>query len=564
MLPLDATMQSTDSTGNNLSGTIKWKAASNEAGISSYVIMPDLKTINGDNERNESRIAEIPATGASAYSYTLSNFLPLDDYNSPPYANQYMIGVKNAMGQLLGYLNSDHQFVPYASDVEIHPYSPDTGGGTGGTGSNTGGTTQPSPVQQNPDGSLTVNPTIVTDSNGRKVAQAGVATNIILDALDHLPSTNDKNQLVLQIPSEGWDDFELDFEAELFQKLLDKNPIMVLVIQSKFTEFHFPASAIQKSIEQFGVPLTGAHVKLRMSKKSLVSEGLLRQLGISSVTTPIDYKMSLIEKNGSDHTMNQFDSYTKHFLTVPNSFSNVAFNHLAGVMIDPITGKYYPVPAVFMKDSNGSLQAQIYGKNNAVYAVVENSKKFPDVENSYAKEAIHTLSSKYVLNGYADGSFKPTDTVTRAEFITMLTRALGVIPDSDNQHSFTDVKSSDWFAQSVGAAVKAHLIRGYSDGSFKPNAEISRMEMLQMIYNAMCSSGIWKETISPADIDKILSPYADHDKIQGWAKEAIAVSIKIGITSGIADGQLAPGMNADRAQSALFLYRMLQILNLIN
>ncbi|MCY9691545.1 hypothetical protein [Paenibacillus alginolyticus] len=229
-------------------------------------------------------------------------------------------------------------------------------------------------VQQNSDGSLSVNPTTVTDSNGHKVSQVSVDTKTILDALDHLPSSSDKDQVVLQIPSDGWDDFELDFDAELFQKLLYKNSKIVLTIQSMFAAFHFPASTVQKSLEQFGVPLNGAHVKLRMSKKSLVNDELLHQLGVSSVTTPIDYKMNIIEKSGSNHTMNQFDSYTKHLLNVPSSFSETTFSHLVGVMIDPATGKYYPVPAIFTKDSKGILQAQIYGRNNAVYAVVQNSK----------------------------------------------------------------------------------------------------------------------------------------------------------------------------------------------
>lgn len=98
MLPLNASMQSTDASGDNLSGIFKWNAASSEAGIASYVIMPDLTSINGHNERNEFGIAEIPATGAAEYTYRLSDFLLLDDYNEPPSANEYMIGVKMQSG----------------------------------------------------------------------------------------------------------------------------------------------------------------------------------------------------------------------------------------------------------------------------------------------------------------------------------------------------------------------------------------------------------------------------------------------------------------------------------
>ncbi|MFC5401367.1 S-layer homology domain-containing protein [Cohnella soli] len=556
MMPADAVMQSTDPTGNNLSGTIQWSAADEEEGIASYVIMPDFTAVDGSNERNESRIAVIPATGAKTYSYALSDFMLLDDWNSPPSANAYMIGVQNAMGQLSGYLNSNQDFVPYAKGVAIHPYKPDSGSvpgvGTGGA------------VQPESDGSVVVNPTILTDSSGRKVAQATITASQIFAALEHLPSTADPNQVILQIPFDGWDDFELLLEAELFRKLLDRNPAIVLVIQSKFSAIQFSASTVQRSLDQFGVSLAGAHVKLRMSKQSTLNEKLLQSLGLSSVTTPIDYKMSLIEKSGVSRNLNGWDSYTTYFLPVPSSLNDTGFEQLAGVAVDPATGVYYPVPTVFARDATGKVQAQIYGRNNVVYTVVANSRTFSDIGSSYAKEAITVLASKYVLNGYADGSFKPMKRVTRAEFVSMLTRALGIVPYGASLSSFTDVRPEDWFSPAVEAAVKARLVSGYSDGSFKPNAEISRMEMLQMIYNASRSSGKWKITLSGEEIDSLLARYADHDKVSAWAKEAMAAMIKAGIVNGSEDGRLTPGTDADRAQSASFLYRMLKTIHFIN
>jgi len=571
MLPLNATMQSTDATGNNLSGVFKWKATASEAGIASYVIMPDLTSINDHNERNKIGIAEIPVTGAAEYNYRLSDFLPLDDYNEPPSANEYMIGVKNALGQLFGYLNSNHEFVPYTAAVEIQPYSTgpenpggNPGGSTGGQTGIVGSNPQPSATEWNPDGSLTVNPKTTTNSEGRKIAQADIAASRILEALERLPATGDPNQIVLQLPSDGWDDFEIIFEAGLFRKLMDKSPAIVLVVQSKFAALQFPASAVHSAIEPFGAPQTGTYVKLRMSKKSPLNEELLHRLGLSSVTVPIDYKMSFIQKDGSAHLLKPFNAYSQYFLTVPSAFGRVSFSELAGVMVDPVTGKFIPAPAVFAKDSSRNVQARIYGKNNAVYTVVVNRKAFGDTQSSYAKEAIATLSSKYVLNGYADGSFRPANPVTRAEFIAMLTRALGIVSGGNGQSGFTDVKGSDWFAPSIQAAAEAHLISGYSDGSFKPNAEISRMEMLQMIYNAMRSSGMWKNALSEAETGGILTHYTDHAQIPDWAEEAMAAAIKSGITNGLADGRLAPDSPADRAQSASFLYRMLKALQLIN
>lgn len=101
-----------------------------------------------------------------------------------------------------------------------------------------------------------------------------------------------------------------------------------------------------------------------------------------------------------------------------------------------------------------------------------------------ASDPITWVTEQNLMHGYEDGSFKPDQKITRAEFIkTLLTLApAGTVTDDD---CFTDVSATDWFASSVCAAHNAGLVNGYSDGSFAPDKPISVVEASKLILSAL-------------------------------------------------------------------------------
>ncbi|MNI25491.1 Endo-1,4-beta-xylanase A precursor [compost metagenome] len=162
-----------------------------------------------------------------------------------------------------------------------------------------------------------------------------------------------------------------------------------------------------------------------------------------------------------------------------------------------------------------------------------------------------------IVNGVADNKFAPDQSISRAEFAALLARSLAV--DKVNAKGFSDVASSDWFSGAVGAAQEAQLISGFEDGTFKPNASITREQMVTMIVRALQYAG--KEvTTNPTVIDK----FTDRAAISDWSKNAVAQSITAGIIQGMTDTTFAPQENATRAQGTLMLERMLQYLKFIN
>ena len=110
------------------------------------------------------------------------------------------------------------------------------------------------------------------------------------------------------------------------------------------------------------------------------------------------------------------------------------------------------------------------------------ASRFRDVTSSqWYSTAVSTLSSLGILNGYTDGTFRPNQFMSRAEFTASVLRLAGISPTTTLRSSFSDVPSAHWAAPYVTAAVKHGLISGYQDGSFRPEQPISRAEVVSIL-----------------------------------------------------------------------------------
>lgn len=180
--------------------------------------------------------------------------------------------------------------------------------------------------------------------------------------------------------------------------------------------------------------------------------------------------------------------------------------------------------------------------------------KFTDISGSWAKNEIQVLASKNMISGYPDGTFKPDKSVTRAEFVSMLIKALGIKQNVPDVPTFSDVNKADWYYGVVEAAKSAGIASGYGK-EFKPDMQITRQEMMVMVVNALKANKVEK-FMSKGDVS-VLSKFKDGGKVQSWAKDAMAVGINNRLIKGIDDKYLSPDGRATRAQAAAVIYRML-------
>ena len=109
---------------------------------------------------------------------------------------------------------------------------------------------------------------------------------------------------------------------------------------------------------------------------------------------------------------------------------------------------------------------------------------FKDTNGVSFEKAINAIAKLGIINGYEDGTFGPAKNITRAEFATVITRALQLEQDV-SANNFTDVAPDHWAAGYIGAAVKAGIVNGMGDGTFAPDAYVTEEQVIKMIIAAL-------------------------------------------------------------------------------
>lgn len=111
------------------------------------------------------------------------------------------------------------------------------------------------------------------------------------------------------------------------------------------------------------------------------------------------------------------------------------------------------------------------------------TEKFTDVKTGqWFQPQVDALTELGILHGYQDGSFRPGNKITRAEFLSVLS---GFFPKTEGENSFSDVPSSHWAYEAVSSAVARGWVTGYEDGTFRPKGEITRAEAIVMTNRAL-------------------------------------------------------------------------------
>ncbi|MFX3634667.1 MAG: S-layer homology domain-containing protein [Candidatus Pristimantibacillus sp.] len=165
-----------------------------------------------------------------------------------------------------------------------------------------------------------------------------------------------------------------------------------------------------------------------------------------------------------------------------------------------------------------------------------------DINGHWAEKVIASFVERDIVKGYQDGSFKPENPINRAEIVTVTNKLFGYTEVTTS--TYKDVQSTDWFALEVGKAQQAGYISGYSDGNFKPNKSITRQELAVLISNLL--------SLSPSDS---ADQYTDTVDSPTWSKGAIGAVIDAEIMTGYKGQTFKPTSPVTRAEAVTVLDR---------
>ncbi|MGB9885395.1 MAG: S-layer homology domain-containing protein [Moorellales bacterium] len=201
-----------------------------------------------------------------------------------------------------------------------------------------------------------------------------------------------------------------------------------------------------------------------------------------------------------------------------------------------------------------TVTAKVAALTQAKYAVMAYEKTFTDLLGHWARRDVEIMAARHIAGGVSETLFAPNGKVTRAQFAALLIRTLGITEAKPAASSFTDVAASDWYFGAVETARAAGLVGGYPDGTFRPEAPITREEMAAMVCRALGYAG--KKPVLAQPVEVLLARFSDTAQIGTWAREAVAAAVSENILRG-RDGQAAPKANATRAEATVMLKRAL-------
>ncbi len=204
--------------------------------------------------------------------------------------------------------------------------------------------------------------------------------------------------------------------------------------------------------------------------------------------------------------------------------------------------------------SSDAVAATVNG--SATVKISTNDKTYSDTSDHWANDAISFVSSRELFNGMSATEFEPETNMSRAMLATVLHR-LESKAAPEGKSLFSDVEDGTWYTDAVNWAYENGIVNGKGNGLFAPNDNITRQELVTMIYRYAKVIGL--DTSVTGSIDS----YVDSGSVDEWASEAMNWAVSVGIINGISSDAgltLSPTTTATRAQVATILERVVNLI----
>lgn len=209
-----------------------------------------------------------------------------------------------------------------------------------------------------------------------------------------------------------------------------------------------------------------------------------------------------------------------------------------------------PVPTSLYNAVTGEL---LLRSNSAGrYEIGYNKVEFSD-DLGWAEDYIALLASRDIIKGVGDGRFMKDKAVTRAEFITILSRLADDLHLTDKTTKFKDVAPDSWYAEPIKWAYENGIVSGTGDTEFSPDKAINREEMAVILFRYMKYAGI-KLPLEEAN------EFGDQSQLNDWSRAAVNAMRAAGLMVGTGDNNFEPGRTSGRAEAAKVIAELIKYL----
>ncbi|WP_176706228.1 S-layer homology domain-containing protein [Paenibacillus hemerocallicola] len=303
------------------------------------------------------------------------------------------------------------------------------------------------------------------------------------------------------------------------------------------------------------------HVGIKRASDALIgtAKDKAKGQGYELLVDPVDLELSYSYK-GQTVGAGELNGYGVRYIALPDGIDPNRIT--TGVIVNP-DGTMFHVPTVVTK-INSRYYAMINDlRSSGTYSVIWNPQDFDDVRNHWARAAVNDIAARLDLAGTGNNTFSPDRNVNRSEFAAIVALGMGLMRQNVTENMFGDVTKAAWYHDAVTIASEFGIVLGYEDSLFRGDQRITREQGIAMISRAY-SLVSPQNALSGAEIEALLEPYGDAANISGWAREAVARMVAVGLVEG-SDGQLLKPLDSmTRAEAAALMRRLLQTTKLID
>lgn len=496
-------------------------------------------------------------------SGTVSENLPLQVGG-----NKIVVRVTDSLGNVTAYKIN----VTRASSDNGNNGGGNNGGG-GNTGGNGGSTPAPAPT---PAPVPTPTPVPVKDNlettrhgNHQPFATSKPSDNketlVQVDPakLNVAMSQGTGQQFAIHSPNDG--DMKVNgLTLETLKQLVDQgsklnisNPLAIYPVPGGKMD----VNGVSRKLGNAALNDIDVHVDIARSSDALIDSAETRAAsqGYELLVTPVDLDLTFT-KDGQTVRSGQLNGYAPKYIALPEGIDPNRIT--TGVIINP-DGSIFHVPTVVTKISSRYYALINDLRSSGSYSVIWNPQDFEDARSHWGKTDVNNIAARLDLQGNGDNTFSPNRQVTRSEFAEIVVLGLGLMRQDAPQNLFPDVNDSAWFRSAVALANEFGIVRGYDNGNFNGNQEITREQGFAMVARAYRLIEP-EAVISPDQMNSELERYSDATDVSNWAKEDVAQLIAAGIIQGNGPEVLSPKTTMTRAEVTALIARMLKVTNLID
>jgi hypothetical protein len=309
------------------------------------------------------------------------------------------------------------------------------------------------------------------------------------------------------------------------------------IITEHGTRIEIPAAAFDQNIK-VAVQIIAGISKLPMAEKSKLVSDVMEITKDKAgnfnkpVTITITFDKSKVDTNKYDISICYLNEKDNKWIPLEN------------VKVDLPAGKVSGETKHFTKFAIIATEKAEVKKEEP--APVEPGKvvNLSDIKDHWAEKTIAELVASGAIGGYPDGTFKPDQGISRAEFATIIVKAFQ-LPEKTGK-VFEDT-ANHWAKNFIATAAANGIVSGYSDTTFGPNDHITREQMAVMIVKAAKL------------VESQGKTFVDTDTVSDWAKNAVVTASGKNIISGYPDNTFRPKNNATRAEAATVIIKSLKL-----